>query len=175
MDFFILSQDDRISGYAEPVGVSGVIDVSAVKRNDIESFDDTPVQVYIKEKVENEYLDFIDKPVHLISEKMKQIFEMRQKDIFFKPVVLADMKRMKQDLYWLAMPTKVECLSDMSEFNKDGSLRKLVINQMKASDYRVFKIEGVLENYLIVNTDIAESILRNELFGFILKKIEKEI
>lgn len=174
MNFFIISQDSRISNYAEPIGVFNAIDVDAVQRADIDAFDDMPVQLSIKEKEENEYLDFIEKPVPMISEKMKQVFEIYQKDIFFKPVVLTDIKKMKQALYWITIPPKVKCLSGKSEFNKDGSLRKLVIDSKKASFYRVFKIDGILEDFIIVNTDMAEGILRRDLFGFLLGKTDQE-
>ena len=44
--------------------------------------DDLPVQFYIKEKKENEYIDFIDKPVPLASEQLKNVFEIYEKNIF---------------------------------------------------------------------------------------------
>ncbi len=174
MNFFVVSQDGRISNNVEPIGVFSAINVDAVQRAEVDAFDDMPIQILIKEKEESEYLDFIEKPVLMISEKMKQVFEMYQKDIFFKPVVLTDTEKMMQVLYWLTIPQKVKCLSKKSEFNKDGSLRKLVIDSKKASLYKVFKIDGILEDFIIVNTDIAESMLRRDLYGFLLRKIDNE-
>lgn len=174
MNFFVILQDGRISNCVEPIKVFSTIDVDAVKRSDIEAFDNMPVQLSIKEKEENEYIDFIEKPVPIISDKMKQVFEMYQKDIFFKPLVLTDINKMKQDLYWLTIPQKVKCLSEKSEFKRDGSLHRLVIDSKKASPYRVFKIDGILEDFIIINTDTAESILRRDLYGFLLKTIDQE-
>ncbi|TYQ16970.1 UNVERIFIED_CONTAM: hypothetical protein Cloal_3560 [Acetivibrio alkalicellulosi] len=163
MEYYLIYQDNRIENFAEPMGVSKIINM-----------DDLPVQFYIKDKSENEYIDFIEKPVTLISEKLKQIFEIYQKGIFYKPVVLADKKRMRQDLYWLMLPQKRECLSLQTEFNKNDTIKRIVIDEKKAGNYSIFSIDGIIENFIVVNLDVAESVLRSDFFGIKFKKVEVE-
>ena len=175
MEYYIIYQDERIYNFTEPTGVAKVIDLSLIKRGKIEALDDSPVQVYIKEKSENEYIDFIDKPVTLISENLKQVFDAYDEKIFFKPVVFADAKRMKQDLYWLMVPEGVKCLSSDSEFNRDETLKKLVIDEERVGFSKIFKVSDILEDIIVVNQDVAESILRRDFTGIRLKKVQREV
>lgn len=171
MEYFIICQDKRVLNSVEPIGVSKAID----KNIDTKAEDEMPVQFYIKEKKENEYVDYIDGQAPLISDKLKYIFEKFQEDIFLKPAVLADIKRMKQDLYWIMIPQAVECLSPKAEFNKNGTLKKLVIDETKIGFTKIFKVDGILENLIIISLDLAESILRRDFIGIKLERVEKDL
>lgn len=173
MNYYILSQDRRISDCVKPLGITKLIDRDLLMGN-TDKLDDTPVQFYIKEKDENEYIDIIETPVLLISDKLKRVLEVYQKEIFFKPVLLADVKRMRQDLYWFMIPKTVECLSPQTEFFKDGAVKKLVIDEKKANPHKVFRVGGIFEYIVIVNLDIAENILKRDIYGIELKKANKE-
>jgi hypothetical protein len=88
--------------------------------------------------------------------------------------MLADVKKMKQNLYWLCIPKDIEALSCQSEFKMDGSLKKLVISEKKVNFRKIFRITGIIEYIVILNQDVAESILRRDFYGITLKKIDKE-
>ncbi|MBV7275320.1 hypothetical protein I6U48_20685 [Clostridium sp. PL3] len=171
MEYFIICQDKRVLNSVEPIGVSKEID----KNIDTKVEDEMPVQFYIKEKKENEYVDYIEGQTPLISDKLKYIFEKFQEDIFLKPAVLADIKRMRQDLYWIMIPQAVECLSPKAEFNKDGTLKRLVIDETKIGFTKIFKVDGILENFIMISLDLAESILRRDFTGIKLERVEKEV
>ena len=174
MDFYVISQDVRVLDSVEPIKVHQAFDMETIRRGRLQELDDWPVQLYIKEKETNSYVDFIEKPIPLISDKLKQVFEMYGEDIFYKPVMLADVKNMKQSLYWLCIPKDIECLSYQSEFKMDGSLRKLVISEKKVNFHKIFRITEVLEYNVILNQAVAESILRRDFYRITLKKIDKE-
>ncbi|NLL06002.1 MAG: serine protease [Clostridiaceae bacterium] len=174
MDFYVISQDVRVFDSVEPIKVHQAFDMETIRRGRFQELDDWPVQLYIKEKETNSYVDFIEKPIPLISDKLKQVFEMYEKDIFYKPVMLADVKKMKQNLYWLCIPKDIEALSCQSEFKMDGSLKKLVISEKKVNFRKIFRITGIIEYIVILNQDVAESILRRDFYGITLKKIDKE-
>ncbi|MCX7746064.1 MAG: serine protease [Clostridia bacterium] len=171
MDYYILSQDARILDFPEPLGISNSLGRNSVKNADALEIG-TPVVAKIKERAEIEYIDFIERPVPLVSDHLKEVIEMYQGDTLFKPVVLTDAKRMRQDLYWLTVPTRRECLSSESVFHKDRTLKKLVINKAKIAFFHVFMVEGVLEDLIIIDQDVAESILRRDFFGIALRKVE---
>lgn len=174
MDYYIISQDTRIDNYAEPLNASNLIGkYSTEGMND--NFKTTPVVVHIRDKAENEYIDFIERPRSLVSDKLKQLLEGYQKDIFFKPVVFTDVKRMKQSLYWFFAPPKVDCLSKDSEFNKNGTLKRIVICESKAIGKNVFLTEGTIEECIILSQDVVEIILRKcDYVGIIFKRVEKD-
>lgn len=171
MEYFIICQDQRVLNSVEPIGVAKAID----KNIDTKITDEMPVQFYIKEKKENEYVDYIEGQVPLISDKLKYIFEKFQEDTFLKPAVLADVKRMRQDLYWLMIPQSIDCLSPKTEFKKDGTLKRLVIDENKIGFTKIFKVEGILENFIILSLDLAESILRGDFIGIKLERVEKDV
>lgn len=174
MDFFVILQDKRIPDIVEPMGASKVISKDVLNINNADKLERLLVQFQIKEKTHNEYVDYIECPVQLVSDKLKRLLEKYDSSVFFIPVMLADLKNERQEIYWLMVPDVKDCLSPQTEFNKDGTLKKLVIDERKAALFKVFKVKGLLENLLVIRLDVAESILRRDYAGIKLKKVAKE-
>lgn len=172
MEYYIISQDERFINFAEPSGLSKIIDKDLVKNADLGALNTEPVMVYIKEKDESEFTDIIEKPVLLISDKIKQVFEMYGRDEFYKPVMLGDPKHMETSLYHLIVPNKIECLSKSSEFNPDGTIKRLVLDESKLNCQHIFSVSGIRENFIIVDLDVVESIIRSDYLGIKLKKVD---
>jgi hypothetical protein len=182
MEYFALYKDNRIENAIEPIGLSKFI--NKYKQNNMaigKSLYDLAeekmgseqiVQFELMERKSKEYVDFIDGKINLVSDKLKYILKKYDEEIFFKPVVLLDGKAENQELYWFIVPKEVDCLAEETQFNKDGSLKKLVIDKRKIGKAKIFTIKGVLENLLIVRLDAAESILRRDFTGIKLKKLE---
>ena len=110
----------------------------------------------------------------LISDAVKQLVEKYVPNMPFKAVVLTDMPKLMQTLYWLVIPPRVRCLSAQTEFHLDGTLKKLVIDEQLAAPYSFFQIEGIKEQFIVVNIELAESILRRDFRGIRLQKIQTE-
>lgn len=174
MEFYIVEQDQRISNYSEPIGMMKVFSRDLLNNID-DGFEGKPVMFYIKEKPDTRYIDFIQNPFPLVSDKFKKIIEEYQITTLFKPVILADKKAMSQHLYWIPAPRRFQCLSHMTEFNKDNSVKKLVINVENSFRENVFMIDGIVGNFLIVSREVAERLLREEFEGIALVRIEKEM
>ncbi|KNY26563.1 hypothetical protein [Pseudobacteroides cellulosolvens] len=91
-----------------------------------------------------------------ISDKLYRIFSVLSiNSMLYKPIVFANVKKMKQDLYWLFILRNINCLSGKSEFNVDGSVNKLVIDSSKVGCYKVFKVKGIAEDFIILDEDIV--------------------
>ncbi|MEB2280715.1 serine protease [Lysinibacillus xylanilyticus] len=174
MNYFILSQDERISNAVEPVGLSKIIKKELLTVERMEELEELDRQFPVLDKSENDYIDFIEKPIALLADPVKQLVEKYEPRLPFKPVVLVDMPKLKQTLYWLSIPPKVACLSAQTEFHLDGTLKKLVIDETLAGPYTFFQIEGIKEDYIIVNIELAESILRRSFRGIRLRKVQTE-
>ncbi|MED0673641.1 serine protease [Aneurinibacillus aneurinilyticus] len=174
MNYFIISQDERIFDAIEPTGVSQVITREQLEEEQLRKMDKLILQFSLKEKTTNEYVDFIQRPIPLLSDQCKQIIEKYVPHMHFKSVVLVDRKQMRQDVYWLIAPPRINCLSDESEFHKDGTIKRLVIDEQKAISHKIFRIDGILEDYILISLDVAESLLRRNFTGIRLKKVEKE-
>lgn len=73
------------------------------------------------------------------------------------------------------IPQAVECLSPKAEFNKDDTLERLVIDETKIGFTKIFKVDGILENFIMISLDLAESILRRDFTGIKLERVEKDL
>ncbi|MED4351067.1 serine protease [Schinkia azotoformans] len=172
MNYFILRQDERISHAVEPIGLSRVIKQEwLMTKEGIHELDQLDRQFSIKEKNTNEAIDLIEKPIRLISDRLKKLIEKYVPSLPMKSVVLVDKKNGSQLLYWLLITRTLACLSAQTEFHPDGTIKKLVIEEEAAASYPIFKIEGVRENVLIVNVALAEGILRRSFYGIRLQKV----
>lgn len=172
MEYFIMRQDRRYTSYIEPLKMKEGIDQEAVKRGSIQYLDHKkPQMFYIKEKNEIDYIDYLDSPFSLVSDQLWQLFNGYEKRIYYKPIVIADAKRMRQDYYWLVLPEILDCLAEQTEFNKDHSLKKIVIDTERVGYCKIFKIEGILEDLLVIDLDVAEEILANDFRGILFEKV----
>ncbi|EON71657.1 hypothetical protein [Lysinibacillus sphaericus] len=174
MNYFILSQDDRISNAVEPIGLAQVIKKELLTVERMEELEDIDRQFPVLNKHDNDYIDFIAKPIALLADPVKQLVEKYEPRLPIKPVILMEQAKLKQVLYWLIIPPQVACLSAQTEFHLDGTLKKLVIDEALAAPYTIFKIAGIKEDYLIVNIELAESILRRAFRGIRLLKVQTE-
>ncbi|HEY8465095.1 MAG TPA: DUF1629 domain-containing protein [Bacillota bacterium] len=165
MEYFILNQDEQVTEAVKPLGISGLVKDYGLTTESWESLNDLPEQFYLDEDGGDEYVDFIAAPVPLVSSRLKELFQKFDARIFFKPVVLADPKAMRQELYWLINPSSCDCIAAQSEFNKDGTVKHLVIDQHKAEGRWIFKVAGIMEHWIIVNLGVAEAVLRREFSG----------
>lgn len=168
-DYYILKSDKRLSDAIEIKGAHKVIDRDHIKTNSLQFIDPNPIMFHIEDK--GIYPDFIEEPLPLISNKIWTIFDqLKLKNIFFKPVCLADVKKMTSHLYWLIIPDKIDCLSGSTEFNMDGSVKKLRIDREKVGYYKVFKVKGIWEDFIILDDDIVNTVGIN-IYGCAFLKI----
>jgi hypothetical protein len=129
MEYFRMSQEKTMLDAVQPTGTSNQTWREPFQRLNPRQFDDQPLQFYIKEQAHPQYIDFIEHPLPLVTDKVKSLLEKYQPNSFFKPVILADLRRM-----------------------------------------RVFSIKGIMENYIIVRLDVAESLLRRDAAGITFTK-----
>lgn len=168
MDYFIVSEDRRAVNRIKPRGISKSI-------FDDKTLDETaPLQFYIEDSKEPDYVDFIERPVPLVSDRLRKALQMYHREIFFAPVVLTDLKRALQKLYWYFKPPQVKCISNRTEFYKNETIKKLVINQAQTSGYRVMQVNHLIQTFILFDLMVVESLLRRGFTGFSLERIEVE-
>ncbi|NLW47124.1 MAG: serine protease [Firmicutes bacterium] len=174
MEYFILGQDLRYTNAVEPkddLGLFRRIPFQIDQELASPPMDDEPVQLYIKENQDPRYLDFIERPAVLVSDRLKQILAKYEPRLFFKPVILADRKRLHQAVYWWMRLSPTDCLSENSLFNKNGTIKQLVLDRNKAAGLKVFRVAGLMEEYVLVRLDVAESLLRRDFCGIQFKRV----
>ncbi|KZE79612.1 hypothetical protein AV654_15020 [Paenibacillus elgii] len=163
-DYFLLLDDERIINKTQPAGLG----------NNVKFEELPPVSVLPVEYSRTcEYVDWLGKPMRMASDRMKSLMEKYNRYIRFKRVELIDTKQSGQHSYWIMQVPAVECLSPQSEFHPGGTLKRLVLDREQVKGHHMFAIQGILEPYIVVSLDVAESLLRRHWTGFILQKIER--
>ncbi|WP_374019770.1 serine protease [Paenibacillus thiaminolyticus] len=173
MSYFILSQDDRIPDAIEPVGIRKAIPKDILDEARIGELKEMSLQFPVPDREQIEYVDFIERPIPLLSDKLKQLIEKFLPRQFYHPVGLVDFTRMRQEVYWIALPQRMDCLSDLSEYHPNGTLKRPVIRVDMARNAPFFQIDGIYETILVVNLFLAESLLRRDFHGLRLTKVDK--
>jgi hypothetical protein len=171
MEYFLLSQDDRIVGAVKPLGLSQLVKDHGLVTESWDNLTNLPAQFYL-ENSNPEYIDFIAKPVPIISNRLKQLFQIFDPKIFFKPVALANPKAIHQELYWLINPPSCDCIAAKSEFNKNGTIKRLAIDCSKTDERWIFKVARITECLIVINLGVAECMLRREFNGIQLIRID---
>ena len=174
MDYFILRQDPRLTNMVEPQGILNQIDKYAYKNDERQYFDKDAIACYVKEKPHNDYGDYLERPLPLVSDKLKYLLEEEEPRCWYKPVACIDLKRIRQDVYWLMMPLKLDCLSKQTEFNKDGSVKRLVLEREKIGYCKIFRVAGIVEELVLLHLDLVEQILQGEFRGLKFEQVALE-
>jgi hypothetical protein len=168
-EYFILECNKTLSNIVRIKNINKDIPVDYTKNNYTQFINASPVMYYVEAGVV--FTDFIENPVHLISNGLWAIFdELQLSGVFYKPVLLANTQKMSQNLYWLIVPRKIDCLSRESEFNKDGTLKTLKIDKEKIGLNKIFKIEGITEELIILHQDIVNAIIM-DVYGCVFRDI----
>ncbi|MEC0127799.1 hypothetical protein [Paenibacillus pabuli] len=173
MDYFIMTQDRLLDEHM--IMFDGLrsafrtLEVSKDRAQEIKDF--TVVYVEGKDRI---IPDLIDRPVVLMSDPLKKVIEMYDDDALFKCVVLAHPAEEMQQTYWLLLVDRLECLSDLTEYDPWGRPSRIIIDRKMAKGHAVFRIAGIDDQRLVINLDIAESILRRDLWGISLEPLESK-
>lgn len=172
MDYFLLKQDERYTNTPRLKDVFYKIDVRNINRFDADKIDDVVI-FNVNAEDGCEYTDILDKQLFLISEKLIKIVSKFDPEMIIKTLPLIDVKRNRQENYYLPILEEIEALSEKSEtgFNKT-IYKKIVLDKEKIQGKKIFKIKEISKNSVVVRLDVAESILRRKPKGISLERLE---
>lgn len=171
MDYFLLRQDKRCSYTPRILDWFNRINIKNLNLENAHKVKDETI-FYVNSESNNNYLDVLDNQLFLISEEMKKILEKYDPNIIFKMVVLTDFKNSKQVIYYLPIFEEIEALSEDAEMNLNKTVvKKLLLNEEKIKNKKVFKLKESSKTMVIVRLDVAESILRRDFNGVELEKV----
>ena len=128
---------------------------------------------YFKNNIFIQYSDILWQPSLLLSDAMKNVFEMYDKQIEFKAIQLFSKEEgdNRNYLYWWPYIPFVDCLSDETKTYTTGTLELLVLDKQKLENKHILYVKGILENKLIISMAVAESLLRRPFVGFTLTPV----
>ena len=131
MDYFLLKQDERYTDVPLLVDVRKKIDTRDIHRESAHKIED-PLIFRVRAGAESSFLDILEHPLFLLSDKLKRVVELYEPDTLFKLTPLIDLSRHLQKNYYLPIFEEVEAVSAHSEFHRDrNQIKKLVRKEEK--------------------------------------------
>jgi len=128
--------------------------------------------MFVENDIYNEYPDFIERPFHLIGDKLKRVMNLYQPNAYFEAVVMVEQQRAKQTVYHLMIVPEMDCASELST-RHFGKISELILDVKKIGNQRIFRVEG--DHRLIVRLDVVESILRRIPYGIVFEEVKLEV
>lgn len=116
--------------------------------------------------------DFIQSPVHLVSDKVKKVLDMYEDDMVFRTVAIADKKRESVRVYHHLLLERLDVCSKHTEFYPNGSVKRLVLDPEKIGEHKVFMLSDNRFKAPYVSLEVVESLLRREVIGITWKEVE---
>ncbi|MNP23116.1 hypothetical protein D3C76_1158140 [compost metagenome] len=175
IDYFRLSIDPRVPDPVQPAGLSSLVKPEMLTNSRAYELRELELQFPIKGVTEPTYPDYLERPLPLLSDRLKQLIEMYCPRMTYEPIGLLDIERKRHETYWLMIPPRSACLSTQSQFHLDGSLRELVIDGNKVGGQMLFQIDGIRETEIIIHLAVAESLLRRDFQGIKLTRVKQEV
>lgn len=173
MDYFIIAQDESVDQQFRFAGLKSTNKIIEVTPDQADDIQDITI-VFVEGQADSVYPDYIGKPVVLVADEVKKVLELHDPKLVFKCAILSDPKHSMQKVYWLLLLPRVDCLSERTEFQKTGAVKTIVIDQAKAAGHAIFRVQGLLEKHVFIPLDVAESLLRRELLGIRLEKVDHD-
>ncbi|WP_046214878.1 hypothetical protein [Paenibacillus wulumuqiensis] len=170
MRYFQLSGDDRIPNTIKPPAWSILQQREILSSLSLPGRELPPLTIHVHEDDYTIYPDMLNIPAPLVSDSLKQLLEKFLPNKGWRAVMLSDIDRGRQHLYWLLQPDVVEARSVQSIFRPDGTLEQLVLHHEKIQQ-PIFRVAGLREPYVYINLAAAESLLRRSYTGIRLIRI----
>lgn len=167
MKFYVMYAETCIEEYVKPGDGLKILE-KACRLSEFQYLDHSPISAVVEEDGGEEFPDFLiyRKSVPLISERFRQVFDRAGVDnIFYKPVTLTHSELGQSELYFLALPPRINCLNlsesvinvEENEFAPPNELIKevteIVIDDDKAGNYKIFKLSPEFVNQEIIVTE----------------------
>ncbi len=118
--------------------------------------------------------DFIQRPVIMFSDRLKEILTAYEPELVFKSVVLIHKESGLQYRYVHVLMDCVDGLSEKSQWYPGGMEKHLVLKGEKAAGHHLFLLKGVQRKDPLISLPMAESLLRRKVTGICLEEAEVE-
>jgi len=162
MDNFVMQQDNRLFNLPKPIPGS-----PNLRRMTNEQISDSSAKILvllIDESGHNEYPDYLEDIGMLVRENVLDVLTMYQKDLVYRMVILTELKKQRQETYYLVSVPQILCLSSEPTLDLQYPPRRFILDKEKVGSAKVF-CDDHYGKQLIVHLDVAERILRRDSYG----------
>lgn len=129
---------------------------------------------YFKNSAVVEVPEILKLPTMMLGNALVELLLLYEPELQYKGItVFSDNIEDKLGyLYWVIQCKEAECLHESCKVYPNGMVEEIKLDGSKIPDAPVFKIGGIVQNTLIVNFSVAESILRRNWYGIGLTEVE---
>ena len=174
-DYYVIEASKNVEEYVSVIDSTASF-VKPCQMSEFQFFDTKPISLEVDADSGKVFQDFMyDKGVPIISDRLKECFEDLGVDyLFYKKILLTKQNLGVEEIYWLAIPPRINCLnreeSDIDEVLNVAD--EIVINEDKVGRYEVFKLSGVGNLEIIVSSKIADVLKSKKYIGLHIYKID---
>lgn len=174
-DYYVIEASKNVDGFVSVIDATKDI-AKACQMSEFQFLDKQPISLEIDKDSGKVFQDFLyDKGVPIISERMKDCFDELGIDyLFYKKTLLTRKSAGIEEIYWLAIPPRINCLN-RDESDIDDVLNvadEIVINEDRVGRYEVFKLATVGNLEIIVSARVAEVLKSQKYIGLHIYKID---
>lgn len=171
MRFFTMEQDKGISDMIAFRDFDICGQRYRFTKKEAESINDSTT-LYLAEKSGEAAPDFIQSPIHMVSDVVRKVLDMYEDDMVFKSIALVDKERERILMYYTLLLEEMDMLSDESEFYPNGSEKRLVLDSEKIGEHKVFMLADKRFRNPFVSLEVVESLLRRNVCGIRWNEVE---
>lgn len=135
---------------------------------------DNSVTLYLAPKTGETAPDYIQFPVHMVSDSVKKVLDMYEDDMVFRTIAITSKENDTLKVYHHLLLERMDMLSQQTEFYPNGSIKRLVLDAGKIGEHKVFMLNDKRFTNPFVSLEVVESLLRRGVIGIIWKEVEVE-
>lgn len=135
---------------------------------------DASVTMYLAPNSGETAPDFIQYPIHMVSDTVKKVLDMYEDDMIFRTIAITSKEDETLKVYHHLLLERMDVFSEQTEFYPNGSVKRLVLDAKKIGEHKVFMLKDKRFNNPYVSLEVVESLLRRGVIGIIWKEVEVE-
>jgi hypothetical protein len=116
----------------------------------------------IKESENSIFLNYYEKPIPIVSDKLKKTIQLHQPDAIRQPLALANMHTKFFLQYWALNLSTIDYRNEKS----------IVLKKEDIENKKIFKVKLGATEHVIINLDLAESMLLTLNVDIELEEVE---
>ncbi len=173
-NYYILDSVTSIEDFVSIADSLHILNDGACRRGEFQFLSHDPISIEVDESSGDVFQDLIyESGVLLITNRMKSFFDKLEIDyLYYKKVFLTKKDLGIEEIYWLALPERIDCLDrKLSAINKRNEAKDIVINENMTGRYEIFRLLGVANTEIIISDRMAELLKNSGFSGFYIDEL----
>ena len=174
-DYYVIEASEDVKDYVSVIDSIKELE-EPCQMSEFQFLDLKPISLEVDADSGKVFQDFMyDWGVPIISDRFKECLEDLGVDyLFYKKILLTKKNLGVEEIYWLALPPRINCLNrEKSDiFEVTDVAEKIVIDEDRVGRYEVFKLSDVGNLEIIISKRIADVLKTKKYIGVHIYKID---